>query len=134
MEEKYPEETRVNETSKISATNKKLKRYYQSQNKLIPLFDDLGQHIDLLHSIGSFDSAATIHIPLRKIVNLFHHINDDDDKSNNDIEYLWSAVINELHISQWDTDDTKYIIYSTNELLLLDGFDEIQMKLKKTTF
>ncbi|ETO07647.1 putative ATP-dependent protease subunit C (ClpC) [Reticulomyxa filosa] len=72
-----------------------------------------------------------LHIPLRKIINAYHHINDNSDdqkkdESNDDIEYLWSMIINELYISQWNLNDTKCIINSMNELLLLlDGFDEI---------
>ncbi|ETO01478.1 hypothetical protein RFI_35962 [Reticulomyxa filosa] len=43
-----------------------------------------------------------LHIPLRKIVNFLHHINDNSDdqkkdQSNDDIEYLWSIIINELN-------------------------------------
>ncbi|ETO08722.1 hypothetical protein RFI_28664 [Reticulomyxa filosa] len=59
-----------------------------------------------------------LHIPLRKkIIKAFHHINDncDDqkkDQSNDDIEYLWSIVMNELHISRWDLNGTKCIINS----------------------
>ncbi|ETN98843.1 NACHT family NTPase, partial [Reticulomyxa filosa] len=80
-----------------------------------------------------------LHIPLRKIVNVFHHINgnNDDEKkneSNSDIEYLWSMIMNELHIPQWNLNDTKCIINSINRsLLLLDGFDEIANEIEKNT-
>ncbi|ETO08757.1 putative ATP-dependent protease subunit C (ClpC), partial [Reticulomyxa filosa] len=71
-----------------------------------------------------------LHIPLKNIINVFHRINEnsDDEKKNesSDIEYLWSMVMNELHIPQWNSNDTKCIINSMNGLLLLlDGFDEI---------
>ncbi|ETO01466.1 hypothetical protein RFI_35973 [Reticulomyxa filosa] len=77
-------------------------------------------------------------VPLRKIVNVFHHINDNSDdqkkdESSDDIEYLWSMIINELHIPQWNLNDTKFIIKLMNGLLLLlDGFDEIANEIKKT--
>ncbi|ETO02151.1 hypothetical protein RFI_35285, partial [Reticulomyxa filosa] len=67
-----------------------------------------------------------LHIPLRKIINVFHHINgnSDDEKKNesNDIEHLWSMVMNELHIPQWNSNDTKCIM----DLM------KLQMKFKKT--
>ncbi|ETO33378.1 NACHT family NTPase [Reticulomyxa filosa] len=66
-----------------------------------------------------------LHIPLRKLVNIF------DNKE--DIENQWSKVFNVLHIPQWDTNDTKYVINSNNGLLLLDGFDEIANEIEKNT-
>ncbi|ETO01989.1 NTPase, partial [Reticulomyxa filosa] len=80
-----------------------------------------------------------LHIPLRIIINAFHHINDncDDEKkdeSNDDIEYLWSIIVNELHIPQWNLNDTKCMINSMNGLLLiLDGFDEIANEIQNNT-
>ncbi|ETO00073.1 hypothetical protein RFI_37386, partial [Reticulomyxa filosa] len=42
--------------------------------------------------------------------------------------------MNELHIPQWNLNDTKCIIHSINGLLLLfDGFDEIVNEIKKNT-
>ncbi|ETN97618.1 hypothetical protein RFI_39911, partial [Reticulomyxa filosa] len=61
---------------------------------------------------------------------------DDEKKneSNDDIEYLWSMIMNELHIPQWNLNDTKCIIHSINGLLLLlDGFDEIANEIEKNT-
>ncbi|ETN99666.1 NTPase, partial [Reticulomyxa filosa] len=56
------------------------------------------------------------------------------DESNSDIEYLWSMIMNELHIPQWNLNDTKCIINSMNGLLLLlDGFDEIANEIQINT-
>ncbi|ETO00564.1 NACHT domain-containing protein, partial [Reticulomyxa filosa] len=56
------------------------------------------------------------------------------NESNSDIEYLWSMIMNELHIPQWNLNDTKCIINSMNELLLLlDRFDEIANKIQTNT-
>ncbi|ETO05079.1 hypothetical protein RFI_32317, partial [Reticulomyxa filosa] len=66
MEEKYPEKTLANETSevkevesnkkeneKLDPSKEKLKRHYQSQDKLDPLFDDPKQSIDTYKMINN---------------------------------------------------------------------------------
>ncbi|ETO00897.1 hypothetical protein RFI_36545 [Reticulomyxa filosa] len=134
----------------------KLQQYYQSQDKLAPLFDDPEQSIDTCYirlalltqqqkhkminnqqkekseedekhddqkncifvgkssnvESSNVESSIPISIAysLRKIINIFHHINhnsDDQkkDQSNDDIEYLWSMIINELHIPQWNINE-----------------------------
>ncbi|ETO00808.1 NACHT family NTPase, partial [Reticulomyxa filosa] len=90
------------------------------------------------HQMWTHQFQHLLHIPLRNIINVFHNINDNsnDQKKNesNDIEYLWSMIINELHIPQWNLNDTKYIIHSMNGLLLLlDGFDEIANEIQTNT-
>ncbi|ETO33523.1 hypothetical protein RFI_03577, partial [Reticulomyxa filosa] len=178
-----------NENEEMNATKEKLKQYYQSQDKLAPLFDDPEQsintcyirkgkseenekykeengkwinllnysliygnqtetielqdiwndkqteakicHISIRGEAGSGKSVLSqriaylwgngqmwdqfqylLHIPLRKIINIFHQINDNSDdqkkdESNCDIEYLWSVIMNGLHIPQWNLNDTK---------------------------
>ncbi|ETO03668.1 NTPase, partial [Reticulomyxa filosa] len=223
MEEKYSEETRVNEVSEVkgskkdtNATTEKLMRYYKSQDKLAPLFDDPGQpidncyirlalltqqqfqgqkdkitnnekenenwqnsldysliyenktetievqdiwndakgsnirHISIRGEAGSGKSVLSqriaylwgkhqmcndqfqwlLHIPLRKLVNIF---DNSGDENKEDIENQWLNVFNALRIPQWNTHDTKYIINSKNGLLLLDGFDEIANEIDKNT-
>ncbi|ETO00113.1 hypothetical protein RFI_37346, partial [Reticulomyxa filosa] len=59
-----------------------------------------------------------------------YHINDNnDDEKKDEIEYLWLMIMNELHIPQWNLNDTKCIIYSMNGLLLdgLVGLNEQQL-------
>ncbi|ETO32528.1 hypothetical protein RFI_04589, partial [Reticulomyxa filosa] len=79
-----------------------------------------------------------LHIPLRKIANIFdRHYGNDDEKMNDgneDIEYLWSMIMNELHIPRWNANDTNCVIHSINGLLLLlDGFDEIANEIEKSS-
>ncbi|ETO11699.1 hypothetical protein RFI_25677 [Reticulomyxa filosa] len=70
-----------------------------------------------------------LHIPLRKIINGFYHINDNCDDQRKD-----QTIVNELHIPQWDLNDTKCIINSMNGLLLLlGGFDGIANEIQNNT-
>ncbi|ETO01645.1 hypothetical protein RFI_35795, partial [Reticulomyxa filosa] len=183
-------------TKAADATKRKLKYYYKSQDKLIPLFDDHRQsiancyiqlvlltqqqfqerkdkitnknneeklediwgiktekgrlkirHISIHGEAGTGKSVLTqriawlwikkqmwrdhfqllLHIPLRKIANIFDNTLDEKD---NVIEMQWSKIMGELNIPQWDTNDTEHIAYTKNGLLLvLDGFDEIANEL-----
>ncbi|ETO07933.1 NACHT domain-containing protein [Reticulomyxa filosa] len=91
------------------------------------------------HQMWNHQFQYLLHIPLRRVINVFHHINDNGgdqkkNESNSDIEYLWSMIINELHIPQWNSNDTDCIINSMNGLLLLlDGFDEIANEIQTNT-
>ncbi|ETO05325.1 hypothetical protein RFI_32071 [Reticulomyxa filosa] len=68
-----------------------------------------------------------LHIPLRKIANIFDNTLDEKD---NVIEMQWSKIMGELNIPRWNTNDTKYIVHAKDGLLLvLDGFDEIANEL-----
>ncbi|ETO32344.1 hypothetical protein RFI_04773 [Reticulomyxa filosa] len=139
-----------NENEQLSLIKKKLKRYYQSQDKLVPLFDDFEQSINtrkwkmansldysliygnqtknielqdiwndkqkeskvcyisirgeagsgksvlsqrITYLWGNHQFQSLLYIPLRKTINAFHHINDNNDdqkkdENNCDIEYL----------------------------------------------
>ncbi|ETO00652.1 NLR family, pyrin domain containing 12, partial [Reticulomyxa filosa] len=61
-----------------------------------------------------------LHIPLRKIANIF------DEENNDKIEKQWTKIMKELNIPHCDENDTKCIMRAKDGLLLvLDGFDEI---------
>ncbi|ETO15160.1 hypothetical protein RFI_22204, partial [Reticulomyxa filosa] len=167
-------------------TKQKLKEYYNSQDKLVPLFDDLPQSIDTCyvrlvlltqqqfqerkdkisnkqeekedsdHKIREEDEKwpnimdySLIYSEQKtiKLENIWRvekerkdtentknkkteKMEENGDKSNDNIQEKWIKIMNELNISQWNTDDTKCVMNAKNGLLLvLDGFDEIANEL-----
>ncbi|ETO05005.1 hypothetical protein RFI_32389, partial [Reticulomyxa filosa] len=87
-------------------------------------------HISIYGEAGSGKSVLTQRITYLWATNQMWNDRFEWNKNNDIIKMQWSKIINELHIPQWNIDDTN-IVYSQNGLLVLDGFDEIANELNK---
>ncbi|ETO10982.1 hypothetical protein RFI_26391, partial [Reticulomyxa filosa] len=98
MEEKYPEETLANEIPKVKEKKRnkkkekkkldpkkeKLKRYYQSQDKLAPLFDDPEQSINTCYIRLALLTQQQFQQQKYKMINNEKKENSEEDKKYED--------------------------------------------------